>query len=82
MKAGAIGSQVDEVARTVIRDAGYGDSFGHGLGHGVGLEIHRRPARSEQQGTAAGGRDRHGRTGDRPSLARPVWDQESGRGRG
>lgn len=43
VKAGAIGSQVDEVARTVIRDAGYGDNFGHGLGHGVGLEIHEAP---------------------------------------
>ena len=43
VKAGAIGSEVDEVARTLIRDAGYGENFGHGLGHGVGLEIHEAP---------------------------------------
>ena len=34
---------LDEVARGMIRDAGFGDAFGHGLGHGVGLHIHERP---------------------------------------
>jgi Xaa-Pro aminopeptidase len=43
VRAGANGSEVDEVARAVIRDAGYGENFGHGLGHGVGLEIHEAP---------------------------------------
>lgn len=43
VKTGAIGSEVDEVARAVIRDAGYGKDFGHGLGHGVGMEIHEAP---------------------------------------
>ena len=43
VKAGAVGAEVDEVARAVIRDAGYGENFGHGLGHGVGLEIHEAP---------------------------------------
>ncbi|OJU94184.1 MAG: hypothetical protein BGO23_00265 [Solirubrobacterales bacterium 67-14] len=43
VKAGAAGDEVDEVARAVIRDAGYGENFGHGLGHGVGLEIHEAP---------------------------------------
>lgn len=37
---------LDEVARSYIRDKGYGDYFGHGLGHGVGLEIHEMPALS------------------------------------
>lgn len=37
------GSDIHEVARRVIADAGYGDYFGHGLGHGVGLQIHERP---------------------------------------
>ncbi|MEM8783016.1 MAG: aminopeptidase P family protein [Planctomycetota bacterium] len=34
---------VDEAARAVIRDAGYGEYFGHGLGHGLGLDIHEEP---------------------------------------
>lgn len=37
---------LDEVARSYIRDRGYGDYFGHGLGHGVGLEIHEMPTLS------------------------------------
>ena len=35
--------QVDEVARKIIRDAGYGEQFGHSLGHGVGLNVHEMP---------------------------------------
>ena len=37
---------LDEVARSYIRDKGFGDYFGHGLGHGVGLEIHEMPTLS------------------------------------
>ena len=40
---GMTGEELDDVARQVIADAGYGDEFGHGLGHGVGLAIHERP---------------------------------------
>ncbi|MDO9356806.1 MAG: Xaa-Pro peptidase family protein [Solirubrobacteraceae bacterium] len=40
---GASGRAVDELARTLIADAGHGDHFGHGLGHGVGLEVHEGP---------------------------------------
>jgi Xaa-Pro aminopeptidase len=36
-------SQADQLARSVIEQAGYGDAFGHGLGHGVGLAIHEFP---------------------------------------
>jgi Xaa-Pro aminopeptidase len=42
--AGATGREVDEAARSVITEAGYGDRFVHGTGHGVGLEIHEAPA--------------------------------------
>lgn len=43
VRAGAVGSDVDKVARDVITEAGYGEYFGHGLGHGVGLEVHEAP---------------------------------------
>ncbi|MBE9514534.1 MAG: M24 family metallopeptidase [Chloroflexi bacterium] len=35
--------QADQLARTVIEQAGYGENFGHGLGHGVGLAVHELP---------------------------------------
>lgn len=43
IRAGVAGAEVDEVARKIIRDAGFGENFGHGLGHGVGIEIHEAP---------------------------------------
>lgn len=43
VRPGATGKEVDEVARSVIREAGKGDLFVHGTGHGVGLEIHEAP---------------------------------------
>lgn len=42
-KAGMDCKAIDEIARKVIRDAGFGDNFGHGLGHSVGIEIHEEP---------------------------------------
>ena len=46
VKAGRTGRQVDQAARKIIKDAGYGDCFGHGLGHGVGLAVHEAPSLS------------------------------------
>jgi len=43
VRAGQPGRDVDAVAREVIKEAGYGEQFGHGLGHGVGIEVHESP---------------------------------------
>ena len=43
MKIGMTGAEIDSIARTIIKNAGYGDNFGHSLGHSVGLEIHEYP---------------------------------------
>ena len=43
LKAGISGVDADKAARDIIRNAGYGDFFGHGTGHGVGIEIHEAP---------------------------------------
>ena len=51
LKAGMKGSEVDAIARNIIREAGYGDFFGHGLGHSVGLYIHEDPRLSPSDDT-------------------------------
>jgi Xaa-Pro aminopeptidase len=35
--------EVDQAARSVIEDGGYGKYFRHGLGHGIGLQVHEQP---------------------------------------
>ncbi len=42
-KSGMAASAADQLARSVIEQAGYGEAFGHGLGHGVGLAVHEFP---------------------------------------
>jgi Xaa-Pro aminopeptidase len=44
VRAGVTGGAADEAARSVIRDAGLDERFGHSLGHGVGLEVHEAPS--------------------------------------
>ena len=43
-KAGVPGKEIDAVARNIIKEAGYGEYFGHGYGHSLGLEIHESPS--------------------------------------
>jgi Xaa-Pro aminopeptidase len=48
IRAGITGKDADAIARDIITEAGYGESFGHGLGHGVGLEVHEAPRLSTE----------------------------------
>ncbi len=43
LRAGVSCFDADDAARSVIKNAGYGEFFGHGTGHGVGIEIHEQP---------------------------------------
>ena len=44
IQAGMLCRDADEIARSVIREAGFGPAFGHSLGHGVGMFIHESPS--------------------------------------
>ena len=43
VRAGAVSGEVDQAARRVVTESGYGQAFEHGTGHGVGLDIHEAP---------------------------------------
>lgn len=43
VRSGVKAATVDQAARKVLADFGYGDVFPHATGHGVGLEIHEQP---------------------------------------
>lgn len=43
VRPGIPAKDIDQIARSVIADAGFGRYFGHGLGHGIGLDVHERP---------------------------------------
>jgi len=44
IKVGFSIREFDGMVRGFIKDAGYGDFFGHGVGHGVGIAVHEAPA--------------------------------------
>lgn len=48
IKPGIKASYVDKVAREVIEDYGYGNSFIHSTGHSIGLEVHETPSLSKR----------------------------------
>jgi Xaa-Pro aminopeptidase len=43
VRPGVAFREIDMAARDTIREAGFGDYFGHGTGHGIGLEVHEPP---------------------------------------
>jgi Xaa-Pro aminopeptidase len=43
VRPGVTCASVDEAARAVLREAGWGDAFIHRTGHGIGLETHEEP---------------------------------------
>ena len=46
LKAGICAKDVDKISRDIIKNAGYGENFGHGLGHSLGLLVHEAPSLS------------------------------------
>lgn len=42
-KPGVTAAYLDQVARAVISDGGFGEQFTHRTGHGIGLEVHEEP---------------------------------------
>lgn len=49
-KNGMTGKALDDVCRNEIKNAGYGDMFGHSTGHGLGIEVHEMPPVSQGGG--------------------------------
>ena len=43
VQPGMTGEACDGLSRDIIKEAGYGENFGHSLGHGVGLAVHELP---------------------------------------
>lgn len=48
VKPGVECSQIDKIARDIIKNNGYEKDFLHSLGHGVGIDIHEEPRLSEK----------------------------------
>ncbi|MGE8206322.1 M24 family metallopeptidase [Heyndrickxia sp. NPDC080065] len=44
VKPGITAKELDQLARDIITDAGFGDYFPHRLGHGLGIGVHEYPS--------------------------------------
>lgn len=44
VKPGITAGELDQIARKVITEYGYGDYFNHRLGHGIGMTVHEYPS--------------------------------------
>jgi len=51
IKPGVKLCEIDEIARSIITEYGYGDNFIHSTGHGLGLDIHEKPNVSKKDET-------------------------------
>lgn len=51
IKSGTTGKCIDQAARDVIEQAGYGQCYRHATGHGVGLLTHEQPRLSQGSNT-------------------------------
>ncbi|PIR54887.1 Xaa-Pro dipeptidase [Candidatus Peregrinibacteria bacterium CG10_big_fil_rev_8_21_14_0_10_36_19] len=47
IKEGITGNAADALSRDIIKEAGYGENYGHAGGHGIGLDIHETPSLAE-----------------------------------
>ena len=56
IRPGVSGQDIDQRARGIIEEAGFGKNFGHGIGHGIGLAVHESPrmAKGVKEPLAAG----------------------------
>jgi Xaa-Pro aminopeptidase len=43
VRPGVTAQTVDDTARQIIADAGFGEYFIHRTGHGIGLDVHEEP---------------------------------------
>lgn len=51
IRAGITGIEADALTRDIIKEAGYGEYFGHSTGHGLGMEVHEAPGLSFRSDT-------------------------------
>lgn len=49
IRPGVSSTEIDQAARDIITEHGYGSCFSHSTGHGIGLEVHEKPAISHRR---------------------------------